>query len=353
MEKMNQNDRCPCGSGKRFAQCCSRGRVVSLHHFVQKDVEELEQRLIAYTMNEFEFPFSQCMEEALMVMDVPEESDVLEVVTLFVANWFIFSRSVLGGGSVIDLFIDAFGQVVDRPMLKHSLPQWREARPNIYKIERMESKSQFIVRPLFGSKSLKVNVFEEDPEIAEGYLLLGVLVPVGNYYTFFTTYLDNRPEDEKELVAKLLRLMDEYGEDDFDFFMEHYFPEVLDAFLFEDAVSGNSGMNWPSEPQKIVAEQFQCAMKEAGMLESFIDLGIVLWHSFCQKKNPSIKNPKPYVATLHYIVEKMAFGMDDGLPLELVETYGVSYHRLSSMYKEFELVLQPELEELHDLIENM
>lgn len=336
-----------------YNECCRRNNVVSLYHFVQKDVEELEQRLIAYTMNEFEFPFSQCMEEALKVIDVPEESEVLEVVTLFVANWFVFSRPVLGGESVVDMFIDTFSHVVKRPLLKHSLPHWKEARPNIYRIEHMEGRGRFTVRPLFGGDKLNVNIFEDDPEIAEGYLLLGVLVPIGDEHTFFTTYLDNQPKDEEELVLRLLRLMDDYGEDDFDFFIEHCFPEVLDAFLFEDAVHAYHEMKWSSEAQKVVADQFQYAMEEAGMLESFIDLGVVLWYSFCQKRNPNVKNPMLYVATLHYIVEKVAFGEDANLQLELVEEYGVPQHRLSATYREFEQVLKPELEELHDMIENM
>ncbi|MFA8437282.1 hypothetical protein [Pueribacillus sp. YX66] len=353
MGKIGRSELCSCGSGKIDNECCSRNNVVSMYHFVQKDIEKLEQHLIAYTMNEFEFPFSQCMEEALMTIDVPEDTDVLEVVTLFVANWFVFSRPVLGGESVVDMFVDTFTHVVKRPLLKHSLPRWKEAKLNIYRIEHMVSGSRFTVRPLFGGDEIRVNIFEDDPLIAEGYLLLGVLIPIGDEYTFFTTFLDNQPKDEDELVRGLLRLMNDYGEDDFELFIEHYFPEVLHLFLFEDAVYSHDEMKWESESQKNVAEQFQRAMEDAGMLKSFIDLGIVLWYSFCQKRNPNIKNSMLYVATLHYIVEKVAFGEDVDLHLELVKEYGVSPHRLSATYREFEQVLKPELKELHDMIETM
>lgn len=353
MGNLDRNDLCPCGSGKKVHECCRRDNVVSLYHFVQQDVEQVEQRLIAYTMNEFEFPFSQCMEEALMMLDIPEDSEVFDVVTLFVANWFIFSRPVLGGESVIDMFIDMFGHAVKRPLLKRSLPQWKEASPNIYKIVEMEDNGRFTVRPLFGGEPIRVNIYEHDPKIAEGYLLLGVLVPVGDDHTFFTTYLDNEPKDEEKLVSTLLRLMDEYDEDHFEFFIEHCFPEVLDAFLFENAVAPPYEMKWPAKSQKAVAEQFQSAMEKKGMLRSFIDLGVVLWYSFCQKRNPEIKNPQLYVATLHYFIEKVAFGADVTLQIELVQAYGVSHHRLSATSHEFEQVLKPELEELHEMIENM
>lgn len=353
MGKIRRADPCACGSGKVASDCCGYQNVISLYHFLQKDIEEIEQLLIAYTMNEFEFPFSQCMEEALMTIDVPEGSEVLEVVTLFVANWFIFSRPVLGGESVMDMFVDTFSHQVKRPLLRRSLPKWKEARLNIYRIEEMLNRSQFVVRPLFGGEQMKVNIFDEDDEIEEGYLLLGVLVPIGDDYTFFTTYLDNQPKDEEKLVTTLGQLMDDYGETKFSNFIDVYFPEVLDAFLFDDSSVVAQEMKGLSDEQTFVADQFQSVMEETGMHRSFIDLGIVLWYSFCKKRNPDIHNPMLYVAILHYVVEKAAFGGDDQLKKLLVEEYGVSQYRLCEAYTEFKQVLQPELQELDGIMENM
>lgn len=351
MGSIVQSRLCPCGSGKTFQQCCSRQKVIPLHYFLQQEIEELEQRLLAYTMNELELSFSQSMEEAFLMMDVPEESDVLEIITLFIANWVAFCRPVKNGKTAVELFIDAHADLVKHRVLKEALPVWKKARPNIYRIVQKMSENRFVVQPLFGGALQNVNLYEKDDEIKEGYLLLGVLVPIGIEYTFFMTYLDNHPSDEKELMANLLQLMREYEADNVERFIETYFPVVLDAFLFES--DPFQRLTKLSESQKEVAELFQREMEEAGMLEPFIDVGVVLWYSFCQKCNPNIVKPNMYAAALHYLVEKVVFGENENVQSEILKGYGVTQKRLFAACQEFEKVLQPELEELHSMIENL
>lgn len=350
MGSVNNSRFCLCGSGKMFQHCCGQQKVISLYHFVQQEIEELEQRLLAFTMNELQLPFSQTMEEALMTMDVPEESDVFEMVMLFIANWVAFSRPVVDGKTVVDLFIDKNIDKVKRPMLKQALPLWKHAKPNIYRIVKKENNHRFVVQPLFGEKVLKVNLFEEDHEIAEGFLLLGVLVPIGLEYTFFMTYLDNHPSEAAELTNILSHLMNQYEENDFEQFIETYFPAVLDAFLFE-STNNTNGLDGLSASQKEVAILFQREMEESGMLESYIHAALMLWYAFCRKQKPNIIKPNVYAAALHYLVEKVVFGENEHVKSEILKEYGVTSKRLCTTCREFERVLQPELKELHSMME--
>lgn len=349
MGSENNGRFCSCGSGKAFQQCCGQQKVISFYHFVQQEIEELEQRLLALTMNELELPFSQSMEEAMLTMDVPEEPDIFEMVMLFIANWVAFSRPVVDGKTVVDLFIERNKDLVKRPLLKQVLPLWKHAKPNIYRIVKKESNHRFVVQPLFREEFFKVNLFEEDREISEGFLLLGVLVPIGLEYTFFMTYLDNRPDEAAELTDTLKQLMEDYEEKDFEKFIEAYFPAVLDAFLFESH-QNTLGLDGLSASQKKVADLFQREMEESGMLESYIHAAIMLWCAFCRKQNPIIITPNVYAAALHYLVGKVVFGENEQVKSKIVKEYGVTQNRLCSTCREFERVLQPELKELFSMI---
>lgn len=344
------NQFCPCGSEKTYQHCCGRHNVISFYRFVHREMEELEQRLLAFTMNELELPFYEKMEEALLTMDVPEKSDVFEMVMMFIANWVAFSRAVADGKTVIDLFVERYANQVKRPLLKRVLPFWKQAKPNIYRIIKKESSNRLVVQPLFCQKKLNVVLFEEDHHIEEGFLLLGVLVPIGLEYTFFMTYLDNHRDEATEISNTLLYLMDEFGERDFEKFIEAYFPLVLNVFLFESS-QRTPGMNGMSISQKKVAVLFRRGMKAFGMMESYIHAALMLWYAYCRKQNPVVVNPHVLAAAIHYLVEKAVFGENEQVKSHIIKEYGVTKNRMCQACREFERVLQPELKELHTMIE--
>lgn len=350
MGSENNSRVCSCGSGKTFQQCCGQQNVISFYRFVQLEIEELEQRLLAFTMNELELPFAQTMEEAMLAMDVPEESDVFEMVMLFIANWVAFTRPVVAGKTVVDLFINRNKDRVKRPLLKHALPLWKHAKPYIYRIVKKESNHRIVVQPLFREEQMKVVLFEADHDITEGFLLLGVLVPIGLEYTFFMTYLDNHPNEAAELTKTLLHLMNEYEEHDFEKLIEAHFPVVLDAFLFESC-QNTFGLNRLSASQKKVAVLFQRRMEASGMLESYIHAAFTLWCAYCRKQNPIIAKPNVYAAALHYLIEKVVFGENEQVKSHILKEYGVTKKRLCQACREFERVLQLELKELYTMIE--
>lgn len=344
------NQFCSCGSGKIYQHCCGGQNVISFYRFVHREMEELEQRLLAFTMNELEFPFYEKMEEAMLTMDVPEETDVFEMVMMFIANWVAFSRPVVDGKTVIDLFVERYVNKVKRPLLKHVLPFWKQAKPNIYRIVKKESNDRLVVQPLFCQKKMNVILFEEDHHIEEGFLLLGVLVPIGLEYTFFMTYLDNPRDEAKELSNTLLYLMNEFGERDFEKFIDTYFPVVLDAFLFESS-HYTLGLNGISVSQKKVAVLFRRGMKAFGMMDSYIHVALTLWYAYCRKQNPIIVNPYVHAAAIHYLVEKVVSGDNEQVKSHIIKEYGVTKKRMCQACREFERVLQPELKELHTIIE--
>lgn len=350
MESETNSQFCPCGSGKTYQQCCGQQNVISFYRFVHQEMEELEQRMLAFTMNELELPFYEKMEEAMLSMDVPEEADIFEMVMLFIANWVAFSRPVVDEKTVIDLFIDRYSQKVKRPLLKRALPYWKEAKPNIYRIVKKESDARLVVQPLFRDETMNVILFDEDHEIKEGYLLLGVLVPIGLEYTFFMTYLDKHPDEAAELSETLLYLMNEFEEDDFETFVNAYFPVVFDAFMFNSS-QHTLGLNGLSASQKKVAFLFQRGMESADMEDSYIHAALMLWYAYCRKQNPVIVNANVYASAIHYLVEKAIFGENEQVKSYILKKYGVTKKRMCQACREFERVLQPELKELRTMIE--
>src|SRR5699024_9615384 len=123
-------------------------------------------------------------------------------------NWLIFSTPVVNGRTIISSFIEAGIDKVNRPLLKESLPQWEAAKPSVGRVHQINRPGEIIFQPIESEELIKVHIFEKDRSLEEDSLLVGILVPLGEAYTFFATFIDIDPEETEEIVEIIEEMVD-------------------------------------------------------------------------------------------------------------------------------------------------
>jgi len=98
--KWGRNDPCPCGSGKKYKDCCRENRVADfLRHKWQRLAQDLQDKLLNYAEEERFIPDS---EEAFQVyLDIVAEDlfePLEEPVFVSFIDWFIHDYTLPSQG---------------------------------------------------------------------------------------------------------------------------------------------------------------------------------------------------------------------------------------------------------------
>lgn len=350
MAKVGRNDPCPCGSGKKYKKCCGKNNVVSLHQLIEKDVHELTQKIITYAFEKHHESFTDLLDEHFDKYDIPD--DAADLFAFFVGNWLIFSTPIEKGRTIISYYIEENRDKVTRPLLKESLLHWEKARPTVARIQQINRSDEIILQPIDSHELFTVQIFEKDRQLEEDSLVIGILVPLGDAFTFFTTFIDLTDEAE-EVIDAIEEMADESDEENIEAFIANQFPDILNVVMFGDDADlltdfAVADLQWESPQHLFIAERFQQEMTANGMPKQAAVFGVVLWHEFCAIREPIIKKPNLYLAALHYLViEELSLPFAVVTQKELADDYNVSQSSLSAKYREMADVLADVLDDLY------
>lgn len=350
MQKVGRNDLCTCGSGKKYKNCCGKNSVVSIDSLIETDLLDLQLNLLEYSLKNYQVEMEDYLEERYEDVYIPDEA--FEMFHFFSLTWFITSVE-LEEKSILEKFVDRISPKISRQRVKDILATWKTAKPSVYNIQHQDDYNYLILEDIFTKELYKARVTEEDHIVETGGLVLGTILPAGSTSIFFTTFLDLPALESEELKAQIYNLYEDSEAEDPVDFMSSSFIEVLDLFMFgnPNVSLAVDDIEWTSPKQKEVAEIFQEYMEDFGHEETIVYLGIFLWKVYCERKNPSIKNPNVYGAGLIYLVDKiLPFG---GFITQknLAEEFEISSGSISSRYKDLENVLSDEIENLQDTID--
>ena len=349
MQKIGRNDLCTCGSGKKYKNCCGKNSVVSIDSLIETDLQELQLNLLDYSLKNYQDEMEDYLEDCYDDVYIPDEA--YEMFHFFSLTWFITSVE-LEEGSILEDFVDRISSKISRQRVKDILETWKTAKPSVYNIQHQDNHNFLTLEDIFTNVLHKVRVTEEDHIVETGGLVLGTILPAGSTSIFFTTFLDLPAPESEELKAEIYNLYEDSEAENPAEFMSSSFIEVLDLFMF-----GNSNLSlavddieWTSPKQKEVVEIFQEYMENFGHEETIVYLGIFLWKVYCERKNPSIKNPNVFGAGLIYLVDKILPFGGFITQKDLAVEFEVSSGSISSRYKDLENVLSDEIENLQDTI---
>jgi uncharacterized protein YecA (UPF0149 family) len=346
MAKIGRNDLCTCGSGKKYKKCCGKSNVLSMELLIEKELHEMQLDIFHYAMKNYEEEIEGYLEE--WYEDIPDEA--MEMFHFFASTWFITSVDV-DGKTILDEYIDRHIQKYTRPRIKDILRKWRNATPSVSIIQHQDENQYITVQDIFTNEVQKVKELGEEHIVEAGGLVLGTILPVGETSVFFTTFIDIPADESEELKDAVMKLYENSGEESPADFMAGYYLEVLELFMFGKPGSSIEDLVWNSPKHKEVAENFQFRMEDYGADEIIMNLGVYLWNLYCMRRNPTIKKSEVYEAALVYLLDHLhPFGRVT--QKELAEQFNVSSSSISSKYKDLEMVLSEEIEDLRNKIQS-
>lgn len=346
MKKIGRNDLCPCGSGKKYKNCCGKSNVITMESLIEKELMNVQVDLLKFALENYEEEVNEFIADWIEDLDIPEEA--LEMFYFFTLVWAITDFEIYGK-TILEHFIDKKGSKWNRPRIRNILPTWSQAKPSVAIIEEQDENQLLTLEDIFTNEIKKVKVLEDHP-VETGGIVVGILLPAGEIFIFFASFID-LPAGLTEKVKKgVYQLFEKSDEGNPNEFLSTFYPEILHFFIFGPNPAAED-LEWLSPKHLEVAQEFQDYMEDI-YDEVIIKLGVYLWHQYCLKKNPKVMKPSVYVATLRYLIDQFIPYGEWVTQNELAEEFEISSSSLSAKYRDMEKVLKEELDELEEKLAN-
>lgn len=346
MKKIGRNDLCPCGSGKKYKNCCGKSNVITMESLIEKELMNVQVDLLKFALENYEEEVNEFIADWIEDLDIPEEA--LEMFYFFTLVWAITNFEIYGK-TILEHFIDKKGSKWNRPRIRNILPTWSQAKPSVAIIEEQDENQLLTLEDIFSNEIKKVKILEDHP-VETGGIVVGILLPAGEIFIFFASFID-LPAGLTEKVKKgVYQLFEKSDEGNPNEFLSTFYPEILHFFIFGPNPAAED-LEWLSPKHLEVAQEFQDYMEDI-YDEVIIKLGVYLWHQYCLKKNPKVMKPSVYVATLRYLIDQFIPYGEWVTQNELAEEFEISSSSLSAKYRDMEKVLKEELDELEEKLAN-
>lgn len=343
--KVNRNEPCPCGSGKKYKRCCGLQKTVSITSMVEKEVMDLQTQLIQYAMHEYDMEIDRDFESKLDDI-LTEDEDEIEYYLFVHTIWFALFVPIDEGRTILQRYIEERARTVQRPMVKEILLSWRNPRPIAGRLLNCTA-DYLTLRDTLTDDVLQIKLLEEI-ESTENSYLFGFIVPFGTEYIFFPTVFDLEGEkDEKEERFIKETFANSAYEDPIEFLTDT-FIELMNELPFATVGYSPDDFEWKRDAHKEVAILFEQKMKGMDAPNTVIATGIILWYRYCEREPMLKKKPESYAAAIHYLNMKVN-PLIEVTKKEIALKYGISPSTLGTAIADLEYVLQDEIGELQGL----
>ncbi len=200
--KWGRNDPCPCGSGKKYKDCCLENRVADFQqHKWQRLAHELQDNLFSYAEEERFIPDS---EEAFQVYLNIIAEDLFEPLEepVFVSfvDWFIHDYTLKSQGkSLIRCYLVEKERELG-PMEKELLQSWADSHISLLRVLAVGEEWLVLEDLLVGGEYL-VQESNLAQGIVSGSILLARLIKVGDNFQLSGAALEFTPLLREEILA--------------------------------------------------------------------------------------------------------------------------------------------------------
>ncbi|WP_197277524.1 SEC-C metal-binding domain-containing protein [Bacillus sp. FJAT-27245] len=345
MSNIGRNDKCPCGSGKKYKKCCGKGSVVQLDQLLDKELQELQADMIRYTWANHEKEIRDYLKEHYKNHPVPKEA--IEVFEFCALTWFATSLEK-NGKTVIDEYLDSFAKTISRPKVKAMAEAWRNSYPSVFRAAGLENGNFLTVEDVFTKETSQIKLLQPDYLPEQGDLMIGTVL-LSEPKVFFGTFFNIPAHLANEVKREILALYKETGNGNPKSFMKDSYLVAVDRFMFPEPLTIMDGWKWPSEKHRKVAEAYQEYINEIDGPITLVNLGLKLWIQYTNKANPAIRNPQIYTAALIYLTLSHSPNSASISQKQLAEAYGTSPGSISSKYRDMKKILKDELEEIGEI----
>ncbi|WP_059173451.1 SEC-C domain-containing protein [Bacillus sp. FJAT-27445] len=345
MSTIGRNEKCPCGSGKKYKKCCAKGAVVQLDELLDRELKEIQADMIRYTWDRYENEIEDYLQEHYDNHPVPDEA--VEVFEFCALTWFATSLSK-NGKTVMDEYIDSYSKTITRPKVKMMAEAWKNSYLSVFRAVSLENGKSLTVEDIFTKETSEVKLLDQDYVPEQGDLILATVL-LSEPAVFFGTFFNIPAAFGEEVEREILALYEDTGNGNPKSFMQDSFLVALDCFMFPESVTLMDGWDWPSQKHREVAEAYQEYMEEHDGSKTLVNLGLTLWSQYSNKEKPTIRNPQIYTAALIYLILSQSQASVSISQKQLAETFGTSAGSISNKYRDMKKALENELQEIEEI----
>ncbi|MDR6121610.1 tetratricopeptide (TPR) repeat protein [Bacillus sp. SLBN-46] len=346
MEKIYRNDPCPCGSGKKYKRCCGAGEAVPITTIIEGEIDELQKQILHYAYLHFGHVLQDDFEsfEEMSELDDEQEREFFEMIHTV---WFSLFEGLDDGETIIEKFIHGQIGKIKRPKLKQILQTWTFARTLAGKVISID-ENKLTVEDGINSEQLDTIVTSLSPTVKEGSFIIGILVPYDQSFVFFPSAFD-LPELMPEHAYSYIEECSMNAEyDSPQEYLTDNFLEVLSELPMIGGLLEIDEIEWPAPVYKEVVDILREKLISL-VPPPIVDLGVILWINYVQRKQKRIQNPNLYAAAMHYLLTTIAPMNVMYTQKELAEQYGVNARSISSIVSELDEVLAEDIAQLMEL----
>jgi uncharacterized protein YecA (UPF0149 family) len=351
MEKINRNAPCPCGSGKKYKNCCGANEAVSITQLLEREIDELQKQLIQFSFTyfgeEIEDDFAAFEDNIEIQLDDEQERDFFEMIH---AIWFSLFEELDDGKTIIEKFIASEVGKIKRPKLKQILQSWSNPRAIAGKVIKVEH-NKLTVEDGFSGEQFDAIVTGAPVELESDSFFMGMIMPFEQNYVFFPAPFD-LPDLKTDLAFAFIGNGGmANGYDSPQEYLTDFFMEIMSELPMVGELVEIGNLDWPAPIYEEVAEILKSKLEALeDILPPVVDMGVVLWYSYCQKKQKRIQNPNNYAAALHYLLSNIAPMEKVFTQKELAQMYGVSVSSISMNSADLEDTLTEEIEQIMGIV---
>ncbi|WLR50649.1 SEC-C domain-containing protein [Bacillus tianshenii] len=334
MAKVKRNDPCPCGSGKKYKQCCLKQKTVSITDLIHKELVDAYRDIINYGLTKYE---TFLWREVRQMIKGIESKGEEEEFYAFELNLYIMAmKAVDGQHTIIEDYIKKNASKYKRTRVREIIESWGNSEPFIGEvIETSEAEKAYVLKDYLTGEERKIYELDSQEDLPElQSVSIGILLPLEDSWTFFATSVDILSKYAPRIKNYLHTSYSNSGIDSVREWMNSSYAEILRAVMFgEFEVEPAEMMEWNNEKHKAVAELITEQFAKEKLESSFIQFALILWSEYCQQRNPRIRNERLYAASMHYLVMDI-LRPEQYTQSELGKLYGVPANSISTKYND-------------------
>jgi len=370
--KIGRNEPCLCGSGKKYKKCCGSPQALEQSK-KEKALEQAQMDLMRWTFTEHKTEIDAHLKPYYEKLDLTIETK--QMFQLFASTWYA-TCALREGRTLAQAFIEKNEQTLQEKGIFEPVKDWVEAVPSVFRVTKWDD-AYVLTEDIFTGELKRVKINDARAAKDEGIALGTILPGMDGQWIFLATFFKvPASTGEAERIEQDLKAMYEAnGSGNPKAFMAASFLEALERFMFgasqpeaaekqeaevqpkakvqpqasaKTDVSGNAGgYDWQSPDHEEVAQAFQAYALGYDLSEQAEQLGMKLWHAYCEAANPKLRKPEVAVAALVYLVDSIT-GTSGIKQAELARIYEISATSISSRYKSMTQELEEQIAEARE-----
>ncbi|GAB4074054.1 helix-turn-helix domain-containing protein [Barrientosiimonas marina] len=294
MSKIKRNDPCPCGSGKKYKNCCGFENAANTSvERTNSELQKLHQQFAAAIMDGYAQTLAN-LKARYHRDDMDNDAETAEIYQTGLTLWILFH--IPFGTEIRTIFSDFFNKSIRgvSRRTRELFASWGEQLPSAYEVVQVDANSHQLTLDDCRTRERFRIPYHPEEDFSEGSLLIGTLVPYADQYGFFYTII-KLYRHEPEHITQLLNTYDRQ-----DGGLQEHFPD----FLADALNQGKETDDWSNAVHENVAQLFADHMIEKNVQDDVLFKGVAFWQRYAQEAKPSLRKPEPYAAALEYLVQK-------------------------------------------------